>query len=138
MKTFNKKYSNIEYTLYEPKTGQVYYDVSSRLKFISNGDWNQVMQDPLGKEIVKKQGVWGNTPKTFKLIAVNVISESFTKVESDMKLVNHLIENAEKKMFTSSVKIDLAIARLKKVGVEIDEYNSSTHRAEDCLFELHS
>ena len=138
MQTFNKKYENIEYTYYEPATGKVYFDISSRLKYISNGDWNKVMRDPLGTEIVKQRGVWGNSEKTFKLIAVNVIDESFTKVESDMKMINYISDNSEQKTFMSSVRIDHAISRLKKVGVELQDYNSKTHRAEDCILEFYN
>jgi hypothetical protein len=129
MELFQKKYENVEFTYYEPNGGQLYYQVSTRLKHITNGDFSQYMADPANKQ-VKKLG------KTMVTVSARVIDESFTKVESDIKMLNFIWSNVDHKTFTNTKSIPAAIARLKNVGINVEQHNAQVKTAEECIYDL--
>jgi hypothetical protein len=129
MELFQKKYENVEFTYYEPKSGQLYYQVSTRLKHITNGDFSQYMANPTNKK-VKKLGL------TMVTVEAKVIDESFTKVESDIKMLNYIWSNLDFKTFTNTKSIPAAIARLKGVGIDVEQHNAQVKTAEECVYDL--
>jgi hypothetical protein len=121
MELFKLKYENVEFTYYDPKTQQLYHHVTTRLKHITNGDYSQYMENPVGHAVIKLGR---------KMITVQaaVIAESFTKQESDIKMLNHIWGSLDTKTFTNTRSIPAAIARLKKQGINVHSHNSEIER----------
>ncbi len=132
MEKLLKRYENVEFTYYEPSTGRVMFHIVSRLKHITNATYSQYMEDPIGAVRIKSG---------LKLITISyrTVDESFTKVESDLNMLNYIVQNQDKKEFTPAIfsySMPMAIKRLKDVGIDVFEFNKKTKSAEECLFEL--
>ena len=114
---FKAKYENCEFTYYEPVTGTLYYDVSSRLKHITNGDYSQYRDNPAGKT-VNRLGMDMIT------IDVKILDESFTKIESDIKMLNH-VHSLPNRNWTNTTGLAQAVSRLKKAGMTVEFHNET-------------
>jgi hypothetical protein len=114
---FEAKYENVEITFYSPETEELYYTVSSRLKYITNGDYNRYRKDPSGQRVTKLG---------LELVTIDskVIDESYTKIESDIKMLNYMSERSDRN-WANSKSIKQALARLAKAGITPEFHNET-------------
>jgi ethanolamine ammonia-lyase large subunit len=132
MQKLLKKYENVQFTYYIPSEDEVQFHITSRLKHITNGYYNKYMSNPLGESRTKDN-------KKMITIDCQVVDESYTKVESDIKMLNYIIEHQETKKFTQanfSHSVPMAVKRLKEAGIDVTEYNHKVKSAEECVFDL--